>query len=163
DDRRSIHMALHVASFAELQRGHLERAESMACECVILGREIGATALAAALGVLGDVRRRQGRMEEAWASYRESLVRCHEMKMKHVIADTLEKIVRLEHALARLEGCARLHGAASALREEAAAPLPTFLHPDYGACVDAVRAALGEEAFARAFAEGRGMDSDQAV
>jgi DNA-binding NarL/FixJ family response regulator len=56
---------------------------------------------------------------------------------------------------------ARLCGMAEALRETMEAPLPPVELPAYERTVATARAQLGEEAFARARAEGRSMSLEQ--
>jgi non-specific serine/threonine protein kinase len=58
---------------------------------------------------------------------------------------------------------ARLFGVGEALREASGFVLWSDDRPSYERCVAAARAALGEEAFAAAWAEGRAMSQDDAV
>ena len=58
---------------------------------------------------------------------------------------------------------ARLGGAAEALREALGAALHPVLHPGHDQAVQAMRAALGEEAFAAAWAEGQALPLEEAV
>jgi hypothetical protein len=57
---------------------------------------------------------------------------------------------------------AKLLGAAEAKREDTGAPLPIFRQTAHERHVTAARTALGDEAFAVAWAEGRGLSSEQA-
>src|SRR5256714_4245014 len=57
----------------------------------------------------------------------------------------------------------RLWAAAAALRDSLGAPLPAVYRADYERCVAAARAQMGEQAFAAAWAEGRGMTWEQAL
>jgi hypothetical protein len=61
----------------------------------------------------------------------------------------------------RPERAARLFGAAAAVRERFGAPLPPLFRPPHDAAVAAVRAALGEPAFAAAWAAGHAMSLDE--
>ena len=61
------------------------------------------------------------------------------------------------------ERAARLFGAAEGLREVMGAPLPPADRAGRDRSVAAVRSALGEEAFAAAWAEGRAMSLEAAV
>jgi len=58
---------------------------------------------------------------------------------------------------------ARLLGAAEALRESAGVPLPPVHRVDYERDVALVRAALDEDAFAMAWAEGQAIPLEQAI
>jgi hypothetical protein len=57
----------------------------------------------------------------------------------------------------------RVFGAAEALREAQGRPLPPVERADYEREVGAVRAVLGEEAFAAAWAAGRAMTLEQVI
>jgi hypothetical protein len=58
---------------------------------------------------------------------------------------------------------ARLWGAADALRESLGAPLPPHERDEAVREREGLRQALGEEAFAAAFAEGRAMNWERAI
>jgi tetratricopeptide (TPR) repeat protein len=58
---------------------------------------------------------------------------------------------------------ARLFGAADGVRDALGTPLQPVDRADHERCVDTVRSALGEEAFAAAQAEGRALELEQAV
>jgi hypothetical protein len=66
-------------------------------------------------------------------------------------------------AQAQSERAARLFGAAEALREAIGTPLPPADRAEHDRSVAAVRTALGEEAFAAAWAEGRALTLEHAV
>jgi hypothetical protein len=66
-------------------------------------------------------------------------------------------------SLPRIAAAAMLFGAAEAIRDALGTPLPPVDRADHDRCLAAVRAALGEEAFAAASAEGRAMELEQAV
>jgi hypothetical protein len=61
------------------------------------------------------------------------------------------------------ERAARLLGAAAAAREATGALLPPVEQPDHDATVQAARVALGEAAFATAWAAGQALTLDEAV
>jgi hypothetical protein len=65
--------------------------------------------------------------------------------------------------LEQLERAARLCGAAAALREAIGAPLSAAERTDFDRTVAAVRAALGEEAFAAVWACGQALPLEQAI
>jgi hypothetical protein len=58
---------------------------------------------------------------------------------------------------------ARLFGAAEALRAAIGSPIPPIERAEYERAVAASRTALGEAAFAAAWAEGRAMTLERAV
>ena len=63
----------------------------------------------------------------------------------------------------RPERAARLLGASAALREEIGAPLSPITQADHDHAVNASREALGEDAFAAAWAEGSAMTLEEAI
>jgi non-specific serine/threonine protein kinase len=62
-----------------------------------------------------------------------------------------------------LDRAAWLMGAADALPYAAGSLEPPFEHETYDRCVEEVRAALGEAAFASAFAAGRALSLEEAM
>jgi hypothetical protein len=62
-----------------------------------------------------------------------------------------------------IAAAAKLFGAAEAVRDALGTPLPPVDQADHDRCLAAVRAALGEDAFAAARAAGHAMDLEQAV
>jgi tetratricopeptide (TPR) repeat protein len=75
----------------------------------------------------------------------------------------LEAMAGLAAAQGQSERAARLFGAAEALRQATGSPLPASERNDHQRIVASARAALGEEAFAAAWAEGRTKTLEQAV
>jgi hypothetical protein len=75
----------------------------------------------------------------------------------------LEGLAALAVALAQPERAARLFGAAEALREAMGTPLPPAERGAHDRSVAAVRATMGDAAFAVAWAAGRVMSLEEAV
>ena len=103
----------------------------------------------------------QGNVVEAAALLGESLERWRDLGNRQGIADALEAGAQLAAALARPDCAARLAGAAAALREGGSAT------PAVGA-IEALwtaraQTALGNQAFAAAWAAGRAMSLDEAT
>lgn len=112
---------------------------------------------------LGRVAQKQGDTERAAALYRESLVRYRKTSRKPEIARSVEALASLIGVQGQPERAGRLFGAAEAFREAAGAPIPPGDRVDYERAVAAVLAALGEEAFSAARAEGRAMTLKHAI
>jgi hypothetical protein len=107
---------------------------------------------------------RQGDYAAARSLHEEGLAIFRELGDKGGIAQSLESLAGLAAVWGRgLERAARLWGAAAALREAIGAPLPPSEREKYEREVGAARAALGEEAFASAWAEGEAMTLEQAI
>src|SRR5207302_2106787 len=80
-----------------------------------------------------------------------------------LIATCLEGLGAVETAQEAPLKAARLWGTAEALREAIDAPMPPLDRADYEQALAAAHTALGEEAFASAWAEGRTMTPEQAL
>jgi non-specific serine/threonine protein kinase len=93
----------------------------------------------------------------------ESLVLSKELDYRGGIASCLEGLAGVAAAHKQLVWAAGLWGAAEVLRETVGIPLQPVERTYYERAVADVRARLGEEAFGRAFAEGRTMTPEQAI
>jgi hypothetical protein len=80
-----------------------------------------------------------------------------------VVAVGLGDLAAVVVALGQPLRGARLGGVAEALREALGVPLAPAARSNQDQAVQAMRAALGEEAFAAAWAEGRAMPLEEAV
>ncbi|TMD61720.1 MAG: response regulator transcription factor [Chloroflexi bacterium] len=79
------------------------------------------------------------------------------------MAPTLEGLAVVATAQDETAWAVRLWAAAAALRDTLGAPLPAVYRADYERCVATARAQMGEQAFAAAWTEGRGMTGEQAL
>jgi hypothetical protein len=79
------------------------------------------------------------------------------------VVRSLERFSALAAAQNQAERAARLFGAAAGLRESMGMPLSPSEQKDQNRDVEAIRAVLGEEAFAAAWLQGRAMKQEQAV
>jgi hypothetical protein len=79
------------------------------------------------------------------------------------IAASLEGLAAVNRAPGQPGRAVRLLGAAEALREWVGVPLPPTEQANYELLVAAIHAALGEEAFAAAWAAGRALSLEDAV
>jgi hypothetical protein len=85
------------------------------------------------------------------------------MGLEHTILLCLEGLARVKVAQGRMERAARLCGAAAALREDRGWPLPPVKRAEHERTVAAARAALGEDAFAVAWATGHALPLKETV
>jgi hypothetical protein len=101
------------------------------------------------------------------AHLRECLIGLRETRQWIGIPDRLDTLARVTARLGRPDRAARMLGAAEALREvmgmRAFARSADYQRTDYEDVLAATRAALGDEAFASAWAEGRMMTVEDAV
>ena len=105
----------------------------------------------------------EGDAASATAHLTESLALRRELGERLGIAECLEGLATVAAGTGQPERAARLLGAAEALREAIGAPLPPVDRPDHDDDDSATRAALGEAAFAAAWAAGRALTVEQAV
>jgi len=133
-------------------------------ESLAISREPGnQQGIAWSLFGLGRLARAQGEYGAARVLLEESLAIFRELGNKQGIVKDVEGLAALAVAQGQSERAARLFGAAEGLRAAMGAPLPTADREEHDRSVAAVRTALGEEAFAAAWAEGRAMSLDEGV
>ncbi len=173
DDKRGLAFALLNLGEVAFRQGDYERARPFYEESLRLRRELeNAEGIAVSLSGLGNLARAQGNHGRAAQLYLESL------SLLQTSSDTALVIPILEQAAAMI-GVAcdpalspdmvaslratQLFGAAASLRDILAAPLPPAARVAYQRDVDVVRRALGGDAFARAWAEGRDLSLEQAI
>jgi len=93
----------------------------------------------------------------------ESLMLFRELGSQWGIANALEELAKLAGVKGQRERAVRLLGAAESLREAIGAPMYLPERSDYEQIVTELRSALGDEAFAVAWEEGRTMTLEQAI
>ena len=116
----------------------------------------------AALRDLADEALCRGDVATALSLYGESLERWRRLGEKLHVAGSLPGPASIALATGQVERAARLLGASAALHEEVGAVPPTDLPGGLGG-VEGVRAALGEPAFATAWAAGRKLSIEEAI
>ncbi|PYO39393.1 MAG: XRE family transcriptional regulator, partial [Gemmatimonadetes bacterium] len=163
-DQRGI--ANQVISLGVLarQEGDYQQAAQLCEGALALFEERGdQEGIALASMVLGAVAHNRGDTERAQALLKESLIVFSELGDKSNIAECLELLAGLASAQGQPIRAARLCGSAQALIESIGlTPAPADRY-QYERNVAAVRASLGEAAFAAAWAEGRAMPLEQAI
>jgi tetratricopeptide (TPR) repeat protein len=142
----------------------LERAANLGSEALALLRELGdQEAIAICLANLGTVARRQGELTQAQALQREALALDQQRGDLRRCAEDLEVLASTAGSAQQGEHAARLLGAAMTVREALGAPQPPQERADVDQAVEVARAALGEAAWAAAFAAGRAMTLEDAI
>jgi tetratricopeptide (TPR) repeat protein len=161
---------LAICTLADALRaqGDLERARMLLEESMVSLRSQTyplrvVNALATTLTRLGSIECEMGRDARASELYRESLVLARRFGFTYEAAIRLEGMARVAVMQGQPERAARLLGASAALREEMGTPLTPVSRTDHDHAVNAVRAALGEDAFAAAWEVGHAMSLEEAV
>jgi non-specific serine/threonine protein kinase len=128
-------------------------------------RAAGHTAgIVQALGDLGDLARDRGEYAESLEFYREVLGLGRKHPRTRLVADAIEGVAVVTVTVGRAEPGARMLGAAEAFRDWIGLRLRVGnSRPALEQAVAAVRAVLGEAAFAAAWATGRKLSPAQAV
>jgi non-specific serine/threonine protein kinase len=140
------------------------RATIMYEECLALCREVGEVIVnAGALQRLGRLAQAQGAPALAMTRHREGLSLAWAVGAISLVAGSLEGVAAAAHGQGQSERAAQLLGAAKGVREARGIPLAPIDRPGYDAVITAVHAALGEAAFAAAWAEGRALALEEAV
>jgi len=163
-DRWGVALSLHNLGRAAYRQGDWAAARTLFEESLAICRELGDTqGIAVALTNLGFVAFSRGDYASAPALFEEGLTMQQELGDKRRIAYSLEGFAFLTLAQGKAQRAARLVGAAEALRESIGAPLPPIDRADYERMVASVRSALGDDLYATAWEEGRGMTLELAV
>ena len=167
---RELHIpnrvGLTLAGLGELlvRQGEYERSIPLLEESLEIRKAVGYKwGIAASLGTLGWAVLRQGDGQRATELVLESLILRNELGDKGGVAWCLEKLVEIEIAEGNALRAARYIGAARALRENIHIQIDIANRPDFEQTLNAVRNALGEQAFEIACAEGGSMTFEQAV
>ena len=162
--KQEVAFALSIFGTIAHAQGDNGRARAFLEESLALQRDIGIKwGMATALNRLGMVAHTQGDDGRATVLYEESLTLCRELGDKHGLAECLEGLAGVAVAQQQLERAARLLGAAAALREATGAPLSPCERVRYDRDVSAVRAGLGEAAFAAIWTTGKAMPLEQVI
>jgi tetratricopeptide (TPR) repeat protein len=170
---------LNRLGLAACRQRDYARARALCEESLSLSREVGVKgSIAWSLHILGLVACREGDTAAARVLLAESLTVRWELGDKVGITDCLEGMAKLAFVVATsvapdetakavttsgMERAARLWGAAESLCEAIGSPMSPADRADYERNVAAARAALGEESFTAAWAEGRKMTMEEAV
>jgi Asp-tRNA(Asn)/Glu-tRNA(Gln) amidotransferase A subunit family amidase len=145
-------------------QGDDEKAPALCEEALPLARDVeDQYQLMHILSAIGSAARQQGDYVRARVLYQESLALRREVRNTYAIAQSLEDFGVLAGRQQQWERAARLLGAAEAVCADLGTALPVAMAEEYWRTVSGARCALGEEAFAAAWAAGRAMTLEQAI
>jgi non-specific serine/threonine protein kinase len=162
-ERSGIASALRDLGWLVRREGAPAEARAHYLEALVLERDLGDTAgIAATLAGLGDVARDQGEYAQAAAHYVEGLIQLRASEAQNEFAACLEGLAALAWAGGDAQRATRLCGAAALRRLPEITVTPAFMAGG-AEIAAATRAALGEEAFAAAWAAGQALAPDEAV
>jgi predicted ATPase/DNA-binding SARP family transcriptional activator len=163
-DRWGAACALESLAKTSWHQGDYARARALYEEFLGLCREWGREQqIVHTLGSLGHMTRDQGDYGLAAVYYRQGLLLRRERGNAFEMTQSLEDCAGLAGLQGKFARAARLLGAGDAACESLGMTPPVALPDWYRRTVQRARAALGEEAFAAAWAEGRAMTLPQAV
>ena len=163
-EKSGIASTLHGLGCVALRQSDYPRANDWLEESLALYREVrDKSNIAVALNALGKLAHSQGEAARASELYKEGLTLRKELGAKRGIAESIEGLAGVAGEQEQPDRAARLFGVAEGIREAIGAPLPPVERADYDRSVSAVRAQLGEAAFASVWAEGRAMALEQAI
>ncbi|HWQ12101.1 MAG TPA: tetratricopeptide repeat protein, partial [Roseiflexaceae bacterium] len=145
--------------------GDYRRAARFYEESLASFRELGSTSgdIARSIHNLGYVAHAQGDEDQARACFTESLRLFQERGSKRGIVECIAGVAGVVSAQGQVERAARLLGAAAAHFEAIGAAMWPADRIEYERTVAAVRAVLGEAAFAAAWGVGRALTLEQAI
>jgi tetratricopeptide (TPR) repeat protein len=144
--------------------GRLEEAERSFVEARAFYRSMGDGRFDRILASeLAHVLRREGRLDDAEAEYRETIRGWQQSGNRGAIANQLECFAFLAAARDEHVRAARLLGAASALRERADASMTDFEQAEYDGAVERLRATLDEATFDSEMTAGGLLTADEAI
>jgi tetratricopeptide (TPR) repeat protein len=163
-DTGPIAQALHNFALTLYWMGQFERAAALQTESLALRRQMGEKrGTADSLLVLSGLACRQGDLGRAATMAREALELSRDSGAQDLLGEALERIAQVTTAHHQPQVAACLAGAAEALREVLHKPLFPGDRADHEALVHSMHVALGDDAFAAAWTEGRAMSLDDAV
>ncbi len=159
-----VAMSLTLLGRVAFFRGDAERAGPLLEESVAMSRAAGFTQnLGLALTGLARLTRTRGEPERATALFQESLTHRRAIGDMHGVAECLDGLAGIARVQGKPARATRLFGAAEALREA----IGVRVSPSNRALSEpdllAVRAALGQQAFAAAWAEGQALSLEAAI
>jgi predicted ATPase/transcriptional regulator with XRE-family HTH domain len=153
----------YLASICHLQ-GDYAQAAALHGESLAVFQELGdKLGIGHELAYIGSVARDQGDYGQAKRLYRESLRVRRAVMDKHGVAASFAGLAVVAEAEGQPLRAARLFGAEHCLREVIGTPMDAVERTAHVRAVAGVSTALGEEAFAAAWAEGRALPLEEAI
>jgi tetratricopeptide (TPR) repeat protein len=163
-DKWGIASSLYNLGNVTFEQGDYTAAHALLEESLALGRELGdKQTIAYALNSLGNVAQEQGDYTAARALHEESLALRREIGDKKGITSCLAALGGVAVGVGQVDKGAKVLGAVEGLLESISAVLDSEDRLPNERAVASARSQLSEEAFERAWQEGRGMSMEQAI
>jgi len=141
-----------------IRQGQYARATKLLEESLVIRKQHGHKwGVGAVLGPLGSVALRQRDYKRMRDYLSESLAIRTEIGDKGGIAWCLEKLAQAKHEHSQFEQAAKIFGHAESLRAPIRSVIDPADLPDYNRFISRLQAALGSDAFAALWAEGKSM------
>jgi predicted ATPase/DNA-binding CsgD family transcriptional regulator len=163
-DKTNIAFAFSGLGELALRQGKHDVAVSLLDQALALNRERGDKwGTGTLLGSLGWVALRQHNFKRVRALLGESLAVRREISDKGGIAWCLERLAEAKYDEAQLQDAVRIFGHAEALRAPLRSVIDPADQPDYNRLISDLRSALGSDAFAALWAEGKVMPLETVI
>ncbi len=163
--RRGIGWALFylARNAAHNQKDH-KRARALVEQSLVHFQEVrDRQAIVVSQLTLGDIACREEDYRQAASLFRDSIGLCRDLGATGLLATGLDGIAAVSALTGQFQRAARLLGAADALRSVTGVSTTFFFRAGRDRTFSAVRAALGEEAFADSWSQGQAMTPEQAI
>lgn len=161
-DERTIVASLSNLAQVALRLGRLDEAEALLARAAGADTSKGKLAIDQSLA-LGRLREAQGDAAEAHRLAAAELRRAEENAYHYKAVDALEQVAFAVGRLGATERAARLLGAAEIMRAQLSVAGARDEPVYYGRGLEALRTALGKQAFAAAWAAGQALSREEAV
>jgi predicted ATPase/DNA-binding CsgD family transcriptional regulator/transcriptional regulator with XRE-family HTH domain len=155
--------ALYLAARVSIGEGKFAQAQAFCEEGLALATTLGnRAAMIIIIATLGRLNLKQGNYAAARARYLECLPLASELGMMWYTTTCLQALGEVAAAEGKPAWAARIWGAAEAVYE-VTSPVSMIASADYQRALATTHAQLGEQRFAAAWAQGRGMAVEQVL
>ena len=162
-DKENIANCLSLWGLLALSEGDTASARSLTAQALALFQETKLQGTALPFYAGAQVATVEGDAPRAQALYEQGVGVAMKAGDQRMLTSGLEGLAATVAAQGKHVWATRLWGAAEALREALRMPLPAVDRAPYHQAVEALRAQLGEHAFAATWVEGRTLSPEQAL